>query len=107
MPESPLDKQLEQILANHHEPESPDFVASVMQDLRKEQRTRKEFLRAFGLVGALFGLEGAVMLSGPIARLFTFSFSLPATETTQIALVLVAIAAFYTWCMNDELTVGS
>lgn len=107
MPESPLDKQLEQLLAYHQEPESSDFVASVMQDVRKEQRTRKVILWAFGLVGALFGLVGAVMLSGPIARLFTFSFSLPATETTQFALFIVAAAAFYTWFMNDELSVGS
>ncbi len=107
MPETPLDQELEQLLAYHHDPESSDFVASVMQDVRKEQLTRKVILWAFGLVGALFGLAGAVMLSDPIARLFTFSFSLPATETTQVALVLVAIAAFYTWCMNDELTVGS
>jgi hypothetical protein len=55
----------------------------------------------------LFGLVGAVMLSGPIARLFTFSFSLPATETTQFALFIVAAAAFYTWFMNDELSIGS
>ena len=107
MPESPLDNQLEQLLAYHDEPESSEFVAHVMHDVRKEQRTRKVILWAFGLIGALFGLAGALMLSDSISRLFTFSFTLPATETTQVALVLVAIAAFYMWCMNDEMTVGS
>lgn len=107
MPESPLDHELEQLLAYHHEPESPEFVANVMQDVRKAQRTRKIILWAFGLVGALFGLAGAAMLSDPITRLFTFSFSLPAIETTQVALIIVAAAAFYTWFMNDELTIGS
>lgn len=107
MPESPLDHQLEQLLAYHDEPESSDFVADVMHDVSKEQRTRKVILWAFGLVGALFGLAGAAMLSDSITRLFSFSFSLPATETMQVALVIVAIAAFYTWFMNDELTVGS
>lgn len=107
MPESPLDHRLKQLLAYHDEPESSEFVADVMHDVRKEQRTRKVILWAFGLVGALFGLAGAVMLSDPITRLFTFSFSLPATETTQVALFIVAAAAFYTWFMNDELSVGS
>jgi hypothetical protein len=107
VPESPLDNQLEQLLAYHHEPDSSEFVAHVMRDVKREQRVRKVILWAFGLIGAMFGLVGAIMLSGPIARLFTFSFTLPATETTQVALVLVAVAAFYSWCMNDELTVGS
>ncbi len=107
MPETPLDHELEQLLAYHDEPESSDFVAGVMRDVRKEQRTRKAILWAFGLVGALFGLAGAAMLSDPITRLFTFSFSLPPTETTQFALVIVATAAFYTWFMNDELSIGS
>ena len=107
MPETPLDHELEQLLAYRNEPESSDFVASVMQDVRKEQRTRKVILWAFGLVGALFGLAGAAMLSDPITRLFTFTFSLPPTETAQVALMIVAAAAFYTWFMNDELSVGS
>ena len=107
MPDSPLNHELEQLLAYHHEPESSEFVAGVMHDVRKEQRTRKVILWAFGLVGALFGLVGAAMLSNPITRLFTFSFSLPAIETTQVALVIVAAAAFYTWFMNDELTISS
>ena len=107
MPETPLDHELEQLLAYHNEPESSEFVAGVMQDVRKEKRTRKAILWAFGLVGALFGLAGAVMLSDPITRLFTFSLDLPATETMQVALVLVAAAAFYNWFMNDEMTVGS
>lgn len=107
MPESPLDHKLEQLLAYHHEPESSEFVADVMHDVRKEQRTRKVILWAFGLVGALFGLAGAAMLSDPITRLFTFTFSLPPTETAQVALIIVAAAAFYTWFMNDELSVGS
>lgn len=107
MPETPLDNQLEQLLAYHHEPESSEFVAHVMRDVKREQRVRKAILWAFGLIGAMFGLVGAIMLSGPIARLFTFSVSLPVTETMQVALVMVAAAAFYTWFMNDELSVGS
>ena len=107
MPESPLDHQLEQLLAYRHEPESSEFVARVMHDVKREQSVRKVILWAFGLVGAVFGLAGAAMLSGPIERLFTFSFSLPATETMQVALFIVAAAAFYTWFMNDELSMGS
>lgn len=107
MPETPLDHQLGNLLAYHDEPESSEFVAGVMRDVSREQRIRNVILWAFGLVGALFGVAGAVMLSEPLARLFTFSFTLPVTETTQVALFIVAAATFYTWFMDDELSVGS
>lgn len=102
MPESPLDHQLEQLLAYHNKPDSSEFVASVMHDVRREQRTRKVILWAFGLIGALFGVAGAMMLSDSITEMFTFTFSLPAIETTQVVLGLVAAVAFYNWFMNDD-----
>lgn len=107
MPESPLDHELKQLLAYHNEPESSEFVARVMHDVKREQRQRKAILWIFGLVGAVFGLAGAAMLSGPIASLFTFSFTLPAIETAQVALAVVAAAAFYTWLLDDDLSMGS
>jgi len=107
VPESPLDQELEQLLAYHEEPQSPAFVAEVLQGVKREQHSRKVILWAFGLVGALFGLIGAIMLSDSITRLFTFSLSLPVMETMQAVLVIVAVAAFYTWFMNDDLSLGN
>ena len=107
MPDSPFDQELEQLLAYHEEPQSHAFVAEVMQGVKREQRSRKVILWAFGLVGALFGLVGAMMLSDSITRLFTFSLSLPVMETMQAVLVIVAVAAFYTWFMNDDLSLGN
>jgi uncharacterized membrane protein YsdA (DUF1294 family) len=107
VPDSPFDRELEQLLTYHEEPQSAAFVADVMHAVKREQRTRKVILWAFGLVGALFGLLGATMLSDSITQLFTFSFSLPAMETMQAVLVIVAVAAFYTWFMNDDLSLGN
>jgi hypothetical protein len=107
VPESPLDRELGQLLAYHDEPDSSEFVANVMHDVKRERLLRRVILWGFGLVGALFGLAGAAMLSDSITRLFTFSISLPAIETAQVALVVVAAAAFYSWFMNDEMSLGS
>lgn len=107
MPDSPFDQELEQLLAYPEEPQNQAFVAEVMQSVKREQHSRKVILWVFGLVGALFGLAGAIMLSDSITRLFTFSLSLPIMETMQAVLVIVAVAAFYTWFMNDDLSLGN
>ena len=44
-----------------------------------------------------------MMLSGSITRLLTFTVTMPATETMQVVLFIVAAAAFYIWFMNDDL----
>jgi len=75
-----------------------------MRDIKREQRNRRIILWVFGLIGALFGLAGAVMLSDSITRLFTFSLEMPAMETMQVVLFIVAAAAFYTWFMNDDMS---
>jgi len=107
VPDSSIDQQLEQLLEYQEEPQATAFVADVMAGIKREQRTRRLILWAFGLVGALFGLAGAVMLSDSITRLFTFSVTMPATETMQVVLFIVGAAAFYTWFMNDDLSLGS
>ena len=103
MPDSPFYRELEALLEYTEPPQAEAFTMNVMRSVKREQRTRRLILWAFGLVGALFGLAGAVMLSGSIARLFTFTISMPATETMQVVLFIVAAAAFYTWFMNDDL----
>ena len=106
MPESSFDHELGQLLEYSRAPQADAFVADVMRGVKREQRVRRVILWAFGLVGALFGLMGAVMLSDSITRLFTFSISLPATETMQVVLFVVGAAAFYNWFMNDDLNVS-
>ena len=103
MPDSPFDRELEALLEYTEPPQAEAFTMNVMRSVRREQRTRRLILWAFGLVGALFGLAGAVMLSGSIARLFTFTITMPAMETMQMVLFIVAAAAFYIWFMNDDL----
>ena len=102
MPDSSSDQKLEQLLAYPETAQDDAFVKGVMQNVRRERRTRKVILWVFGLVGALFGIAGAAMLSGTITQLFTFSVNLPATETMQVVLFIVAAAAFYIWMMNDD-----
>jgi len=101
-----LDRGLEQLLEYSEAPQADAFVMNVMDGVRREQRTRKIILWAFGLIGALFGLLGAVMLSGPIGHLLTFGQAIPVMELMQATLFVVAAAAFYLWFMNDDFSLG-
>jgi hypothetical protein len=107
VPESSFDQELGQLLEYSRAPQADAFVVDVMRGVKREQLLRRVILWAFGLVGALFGLIGAVMLSDSITRLFSFTLSLPATETMQVVLFVVGAAAFYTWFMNDDLHVSN
>ncbi len=106
MPDSSFERELEDLLGYSEAPKSDVFVASVMRNVERQKKLRRIILWSFGLIGALFGLAGAVMLSGPIIRLFSFPASLPAMETMQLVLVVVAAAAFYVWFMNDDWSLG-
>ena len=106
MPDSPIDRELEGLLAYSEAPKPDVFVASVMHDVERQKKLRRVILWSFGLIGALFGLIGAVILSGPINRLFSLPAGLPAIETMQIVLLVVAAAAFYAWFMNDDWSLG-
>ena len=107
MPDSSFDRELEALLEYSESLQPEAFTMDVMRSVKRERRTRSLILWAFGLVGALFGLAGAVMLSGSITRLFTFTVTMPATETMQVVLFIVAAAAFYIWFMNDDLPLDS
>jgi uncharacterized membrane-anchored protein len=100
MPESTQDRLLDQLLEYGEEPQGDEFVLDVMHRVRREQGRRKVILFVFGLIGALFGLTGAVLLSEPIARALA---NLPAMGTTQVALFVVAAVATYAWFMNEDI----
>lgn len=103
----PIDQALEELLAYPGPDATNDdlFVVDVMHQVRKEQRTRKVILFLFGGIGALFGLAGAMMLSGGISRIFTETLSV--TTLTQLPLFAAGAIAFYIWFMNDDLALNS
>ena len=105
MPDT-FDRELEQLLEYTEDKQPEWFVMNVMRGVRREQCTRNVILWVCGLVGALFGLAGAVMLSGPISHLFTFNPDLPVTQIMQAVLFTVGAAAFYLWFMNDDFSLG-
>jgi uncharacterized membrane protein YsdA (DUF1294 family) len=107
VPDSSFDHELGRLLEYPEAPQAETFVVDVMRGVKREQRIRKVILWAFGLVGALFGLAGAMMLSDSITSLFTFTVAMPAEETMQVVLFIVAAAAFYIWFMNDDFNVSN
>lgn len=103
MAEHSNDTYLEQLLTYQESPpaDSNLFTVGVMQQVRKEQRTRRLILILFGTIGALFGLIGASMLAGAISWVFTEALS--PMLAMQLVLFFVAASSFYIWIMNDDL----
>ena len=104
MSEQHLEDALDTLLGFEEDLPQDEFVLNVMHGVARQRRIRRLVLATFGLIGAVFGLVGATLLSAPIAQLFA---SLPATGTMQAVLVVCAAAAFYTWFMNDDLSLPS
>jgi hypothetical protein len=102
-----FERKLEQLLEYSEAPQAEAFTMDVMRIVRREQRRRKIILWSFGLVGALFGLSGALMLTGPVSELLTFSLEMPVMKTMQVTLFVVGATAFYLWFMNDDFSLGS
>lgn len=98
------DLALDRLLGQRESLPDDAFVLNVMHRVQRERRSRRLILFAFGLTGGLFGLLGAFLLAAPIARLFS---DLPPTALMQSALLVGAAAAFYTWFMNDDLSLSN
>ena len=103
MPEDAVDRSLEHLLGYAATPAGDDesFVHAVMQRLQRQRRRRRIILFVCGLIGAIFGAVGAILLSGKITWLFTHAVS--GMLLAQIVLFSIAGLAFYAWFMNDEL----
>ena len=104
MPETPLDENLERMLAypDSTDTAEPDrFVVDVMARVARERRRRRLILFTFGGIGALFGVAGAALLSEPLGRLATESLS--STTLMQGVLIGCGAIAFYVWMMGDDL----
>lgn len=102
-----MDQKLEQMLGypDTGAPNDDLFVVDVMRQVRKDQHTRKMILFLFGGIGAVFGLIGAILLSDGIQHVLTETVT--ATAWFQVPLLVSGAAAFYAWCMNDDLSLGN
>jgi hypothetical protein len=100
-PEQPI----ETLLTYTDEPPDAGFTATVMQTIKREQRTRKAILLISGVIGTLFGLAGAVALSDSISRFFTLSLS--PTSSLPVSLAILAVLLFLGWLLNDEMHLNS
>lgn len=99
MPEQSPDATLDSLLEFREDLPADKFVLKVMHRVRRERRRRRLILSVFGLIGAAFGLAGALLLSEPLARIFA---GMPPIGTTQVVLFVVAAVAFYAWFMNED-----
>jgi hypothetical protein len=99
MAESTQNAELDQLLEFREDVPGDEFVLDVMHRLQRERRRRRYILYVFGLIGAAFGLAGAVLLSEPLVRIFV---NLPPMGTVQAALFVVAAVSFYGWFMNED-----
>jgi len=102
-----IDQKLEQLLSYNEALPPEAFVLDVMRGVRRKQLTRTVILWVFGLIGALFGLSGAIMLSGPVGRLLPLDLGIPVMGLMQVTLLIAGTAAFYLWFMNDDFHLGS
>jgi uncharacterized membrane protein len=87
---------LDEILEYHETLEDDNFVAGVMKRVRRQQRMRRLILTATGMVGAVFGATGVLMISDSINRLITDANVLP------VSIALVGLAAFLAWLFQVE-----
>ena len=71
MPEQTPHSELDRLLGFQETLPDDAFVLNVMHRLARERRRRRLILFVFGLIGAAFGLVGAVLLSEPLATLFS------------------------------------
>jgi hypothetical protein len=99
MPDQTHPSELDRLLEYRENLSGGTFVLDVMHRLGRERRRRRLILYVFGLIGAAFGVAGAVLLSGPLAAVFA---NLPPMGTLQATLFAVAAVAFYAWFMNED-----
>jgi len=62
MPDTIENRELDQLLGFRENLAADEFILDVMRNVQHERRRRKVILLVFGLIGAAFGLLGAVLL---------------------------------------------
>jgi hypothetical protein len=91
---------LDDLLQYHELPEDDDFVAGVMQGVQRQQRTRRLILAGTGLLGAVFGVAGAVLLSDDIGQLI--SQAMTGKDAIYTGLTILAGMGVMGWLLHDE-----
>jgi len=104
MPDPIADHQLDRLLEIRESLPADAFVLDVMHRVQRERRRRKLILLTCGVLGAAFGVAGALLLSEPIAHFFS---NLPLTGTMQAVLIAVSAVAFYGWIMNEDISLDA
>jgi hypothetical protein len=91
---------LDKLLQYHQTPATDTFVPEVMKGIKRQQRRRQVILTGASVIGGLFGVAGAMMLSDPIGNLIT---QLSAGNTAMsVGLALMSGVAFLGWLLHDE-----
>lgn len=103
MAEAQRERSLDTVLSHREALPDDSFVLQVMHRVQSERRRRRVILLGFGLLGAAFGVMGAIQLAEPVAQLFS---DLPVTALMQAVLVTGGGAALYAWFMGDDLPVS-
>ena len=91
---------LDELLEYQHTPQPDTFVADVMKAVERQQQIRKLILTGSGLVGGIFGIAGAMMLSDPIARLVS-QFA-TGESALPMGLAAMSVVAFLAWLLQDR-----
>ena len=87
---------LEDHLDYHETPEDSAFVSEVMARVRHQQRIRRMVLWGTGVVGALFGTAGALILSNSLVQ------ALDGFNLMHVSVSTIALVAFAAWLFHDE-----
>ncbi len=98
-----FEKSPEQFLEYVESPQPDNFVAEVMQRVKREQQMRTIILTITGIIGSLFGIAGLMTLSGRISSLFAYHFDAGSSMPVSISIVGVMVLLFIT--LNDELNI--
>jgi hypothetical protein len=91
---------LDELLEYHQTPSDDTFVVDVMKEIKQQQKTRKLILLGSSVIGGLFGIAGATLLSDPIASLVA---QLAASNAAlPLGLALMSTLAVLAWLLQDE-----
>jgi len=91
---------LDDLLQYHELPEADGFVATVIQGVQRQQRTRRLILAGTGLLGAVFGVAGAVLLSDDIAQLVIQVMT--GKDAIYTGLSILMSVGVMGWLLHDE-----
>jgi hypothetical protein len=91
---------LDDVLQYQERPEDDEFVARVMRGVQRQQRTRKLILACTGVLGAVFGVAGAFLLSDDIGQLIRQVMT--GKDAVYTGFAILVSAGVMAWLLHDE-----